>query len=149
MNKNQILDTCFSILDQKMQDVKVAIHDSNSSLQEDTKSSAGDKYETSREMIQQDLNRYEQQLHVLKQDIELLERIRIQKTENVKVGLGSLVKTDKAVYFLATSVGLITIDNQKIFCVSLASPIGKVLLGLAIGDTFEFNGAKQEIINFL
>ncbi|MCA5003576.1 GreA/GreB family elongation factor [Sphingobacterium bovistauri] len=145
MDKEKILSACFTIVDQKIVQVDLGIQDANQSLQDDTKSSAGDKYETSREMIQQDLNRYEQQLKVLNQDLDILTRIKNQKLDVQKSGLGSLVQTDKGFYFLAISIGQIIIDDQKVFCISTASPIGKILLGKAIGESFEFNGTKQVI----
>jgi transcription elongation GreA/GreB family factor len=145
MNKEQIVEACFSILNQKIDQVNLAIQDANQSLHDDTKSSAGDKYETSREMIQQDLNRFEQQLKVLNQDAVILNRIKTQKAESNKAGLGSVIQTDKAIYFLATSIGLVSVGDQKIFSISTASPIGKALVGKALGESFEFNGAKQVI----
>ena len=145
MNKEKIVDACFAILNQKIEQVNLGIQDANQSLQDDTKSSAGDKYETSREMIQQDLNRYVQQLKVLNQDVEILNRIKTQKLDADKAGLGSLIQTDKAIYFLAISIGLVNVGDQKIFSISTASPIAKVLVGKAVGDSFEFNRAKQVI----
>lgn len=145
MNKEQIVDACFVVVNQKIEQVNLAIQDANQSLQDDTKSSAGDKYETSREMIQQDLNRYEQQLKVLNQDIEVLTRIQNQKLESAKSTLGSLVQTDRGFYFLATGIGLIQVNDQKIFSISTVSPIGKMLIGKSVGDFFEFNGVKQSI----
>ena len=147
MDKDQIIAACNTILNQKLEQVNLAIQDANSSLQDDTKSSAGDKYETSREMIQQDLNRYEQQLKVLNQDLELLNRIQLQKNDNLKAGLGSLIVTDKGVYFLAVSIGQVKVDGKIIFSISTVSPIGKVLLGKAVGDYYEFNGIKQKVIS--
>jgi transcription elongation GreA/GreB family factor len=145
MDKDRILDECFAIVNQKIAQVDLGIQDANQSLQDDTKSSAGDKYETSREMIQQDLNRYEQQLKVLNQDLDILTRIKNQKLDVKKAAVGSLVHTDKGLYFLAISIGRITIDDQKLFSVSTASPIGKVFVGKSVGDSFEFNGARQVI----
>ena len=147
MNKSEILTACLNILNQKIEQVKVAIEDSNLSLKEDTKSSAGDKYETSREMIQQDLNRYEQQLRVLNIDMETLNRIQSQQAiPSTVAALGSIIQTNQATYFLAISIGLITVDNLKIFSISTASPIGKILVGKSVGQRFEFNGIQHQII---
>lgn len=145
MNKEQVVDECNTILTQKIEQVNLAIQDANQSLHDDTKSSAGDKYETSREMIQQDLNRYEQQLKVLNNDAEILKRIQNQKSSHKISGLGSLIQTEKGLYFLSVSIGQIKVDNKSVFAVSLASPIGKVLVGLSVGDTFSFNGSAQTI----
>ena len=143
--KKKLLEIAIQRTNDRIEMVESALETARDSSNDDTKSSAGDKYETSREMIQQDLNRYEQQLKVLNQDTEILNRIKTQKVESNKAGLGSVIQTDKAIYFLATSIGLVSVGDQKIFSISTASPIGKVLVGKAVGESFEFNGAKQVI----
>jgi len=108
-----------------------AIASADQSLQDETKSSAGDKYETSREMIQQDLNRYQQQLAVAQQDRAALEKLDLTPAKHVSTG--GLVKTDTAVYFVASSVGLVKLEGVSVFVISPKSPIGQLLLGKSVG----------------
>lgn len=148
MNKDEILKACFDLVHKKIEEVNMAIQTANHSLVEEDKSSAGDKYETGREMIQQDLNRYEQQLKNLTQDLDLLQRIQqSQETRTDAVGLGSLVKTDKSIFFLACSIGVVPVGKNTIYCISLVSPIGQVLQGKKEGENFAFNGVEHQILS--
>lgn len=147
MNKDEILKVCFHLVHKKIEEVNMAIQTANHSLVEEDKSSAGDKYETGREMLQQDLNRYEQQLKNLTQDLDLLHRIQSQETRKDAVGLGSLVKTDKSIFFLACSIGVVPIGKNTIYCISLVSPIGQVLQGKKEGRNFAFNGVEHQILS--
>ena len=52
------------------------------------------------------------------------------------------IKTTKGTYFLAVSVGKITVEGEDYFVVSTKSPIGKQLLGKKIGEVIPFNEAE-------
>ena len=51
-----------NLIQNRITEIKSEIEDANDSKKNESKSSAGDKYETSREMIQQTLNNLEGQL---------------------------------------------------------------------------------------
>ena len=107
----------------------------------DAKGSAGDKHETGRAMIQLEMEKASQQLAIINEMKATLQKITVENSsKNIK--LGSLIKTTKGTYFLAVSIGKITIENDDYLVVSTNSPIGKQLLGSVIGDLISFNGAK-------
>ena len=64
------------------------------------------------------------------------------------IGLGSLVQTDKFLYFIAIGLGKHKISNKFILLVSYASPIGKLLKGKNIGDNVIINNEKEKIISY-
>lgn len=138
MDKEKILEACFEIVNKRITEIQFAIRDANNSIAEDTKSSAGDKYEIGREMIQQDLNRFQQQLLLANEDAQLLERLRHSKgTEMVTVG--SLVGTDRKIwYFISVSIGRLAL-YPDVYAVSAKSPIGKLFLGKEVGNHVDFN----------
>jgi len=146
MDKEFVLEYCRDHVNKRIQEIQTAIGDATSALQEETKSSAGDKYETSREMIQQDLNRYHQQLAIAERDLNTLDQL-IPFRESPIISLGSLVQTDSGYYFMAISIGQVKIDEEQVFCVSPQSPIGRLLVGLSLGDTFSFNGKTHNVVN--
>jgi transcription elongation GreA/GreB family factor len=115
------------------------------SLQSETKSSAGDKHETGRAMLQLEREKAGNQLKDIQLQQEIFSRVNIQTTSEV-VCLGSLVKTNVATYFIAISVGKLAIDEIRYFAISPSSPIGQMLLGKAVDDQFSFNGVEQQII---
>lgn len=141
--KRQVVDHCIKQVEGRLNEITAAIQQARDSLGNETKSSAGDKYETSREMIQQDLSRYDQQLVEAKKDWVLLREINIASKKKVEVG--AAVVTDQATYFLAVSLGKQTIGTQDVIVISSLSPIGKLLLGKVEDETFSFNGVTQRI----
>ncbi|MDF2515002.1 MAG: hypothetical protein K0R59_298 [Sphingobacterium sp.] len=144
--KKKLLEIAIQRTNDRIEMVESALETARDSSNDDTKSSAGDKYETSREMIQQDINRYQGQLLEANKDLIQLTNITstiADKTDFVK--LGSLVKTNVGFYFIASSIGAIKIGDNNIFVISLASPIGQLLLGKKIGDSFLFNKLNQTI----
>lgn len=128
----------------RLQEIMYAMAQAQEAIESDTKSSAGDKYETSREMIQQDLNRYQQQLIQAKKDAVVLQKIELEPKP--EVSLGSLVVTDQANYFIAISLGKQQIGDMDYMIISASSPIGQLLIEQELGYTLHFNGLKQRIV---
>lgn len=150
MDKTILLERCYIALEDRLKQIETAIQAAETSLKEETKSSAGDKYETSREMIQQDLDRLEGQRRLLLQEQALLDRIAAQKHASKQIGLGSVVHSeDGMVYFIAIGLGKLQLDNELAYAVSLTSPIGKQLQEKKKDDFFEINGVKKKIINVI
>jgi len=145
--KENILEVALERTNDRIAMIESALETARDSSNDDTKSSAGDKYETSREMIQQDINRYQGQLLEANKDLLQLTNITSavgDKTDFVK--LGSLVKTNVGLYFIAISIGAIKIGDNNVFVISAASPIGQLLLGRKIGESFLFNRLNQIIL---
>ncbi len=128
----------------RLREIMYAMTQAQEAIESDTKSSAGDKYETSREMIQQDLNRYQQQLIQAKKDAVVLQKIELEPKP--EVSLGSLVVTDQANYFIAISLGKQQIDGRDYMIISASSPIGQLLIEQELGYTLQFNGRSQRIL---
>ena len=146
MTKETILEACYAHIRKRIEQIQVAIDDANHGIREETKSSAGDKYETSREMIQQDLTRYQQQLTLAQQDQDLLQKIEEQTAVHQSVGQGSLVQTDKGLYFVGISIGELKVAGQSVFVISLQSPIGQALKGKKVGESFTFRSTVSQQI---
>jgi hypothetical protein len=144
------LEKCFEILSERIANIEDAIQHTEASMTEETKSSAGDKYETSREMIQQDLGRLETQLQLARNDNNILRRVEAQKQLSKVIGLGSLLHMDDGMYyFIATGIGRIQFDKSICYVISLASPLGKLLHGKTVGDNIEINGSRKKIVAML
>ena len=144
MNKPEILKLIHSKLQEKIEYLERLISETRTS-NNDTKSSMGDKYETTREMVQQEINNLQVQLN------ENLRARNSLKTINTnlhqKVGLGSLVETERGLFFIAVSLGEIILDKRKIFVISTESPLGKIVMGKKKGDQFSLNNSTQIIQN--
>ena len=138
--KKRLLKECFDFVLQKEENILQALQSNKNDLFSETKSSAGDKHETGRAMIQLEMEKASQQLLVVTEMKETLQKLTIEKSSKNGI-LGSLVKTTKGTYFLAVSIGKMTIENEDFLVVSTISPIGKQLLGSKVGDIIPFNGA--------
>lgn len=139
--KSKLLKECILFVENKNATISKSIASNKNDLLSETKSSAGDKHETGRAMIQLEMEKAGQQLSIVNEMKEILKRISIEETADI-VKLGSLIKTTKGTYFLAVSVGQLKIDNETYFVVSTQSPIGKQLLGKTIGESLPFNKAE-------
>ena len=130
---------CTTFVQQRMGNAMQAIAAAEQSASVDTKSSAGDKYETGREMMQQEKNRNMAQLTEANKLLVTLNRIGTngngQKTEE-----GSVVITNNGNFYIAISAGIIAYAGVNYFAISAASPIGVKLLGCKVGDEFVLNG---------
>jgi hypothetical protein len=117
-------------------------------LESETKSSAGDKHETGRAMLQLEMEKASQQFSSISSKQEVLQKIDIQKKNEIGK-LGSLVVTSQGSYFLAISIGLIALDTKDYFVISPSSPIGKLLLVKIKGETFMFNNKKIQVLKII
>ena len=145
MDKNLLLLHCDDMLVARIVELKQTIQGLRASSNNDTKSSMGDKYETSREMMQQDINRLDQQLAENNHMLFNLRAIKF-KAENKSVSLGNVVSTSLGKFFIAVSLGEIQFIDQKIIVISIASPLGKQLNGKNAGDTFNLNGSEERVL---
>lgn len=121
-------------------------NDALESRNNDTKSSAGDKYETSRAMMQQEMDNAEARIHQVKMFKNELQRLPVEEKSDVIIS-GSFVETDLGMYFLGLSIGKVELQNQIVYAISTASPLGKMLLHKQVGDEIHLNNTKQSIIS--
>ena len=148
MNKTELIKLINQKLSEKIENFEKLIAETRASSN-DTKSSMGDKYETGREMLQQEINNLQVQLNeVLKQQDFLktsFDKLRMTKKFD-KAEKGAIVKTEKGLFFISVSLGEINFDNQKIICISPESPLAKAMNGKQKGDVFSLNNINQKIL---
>jgi hypothetical protein len=93
------------------------------SILEEEKNSAGDKYETSRETMTQDLNSLEKQIKQGKMDLEELYRLQAIKDTPPTVQEGALVQLGADWFLLAVSIGQVKVADKQVFLLSKNSSI--------------------------
>lgn len=144
--KQQLYKACQTFIANRLMTVKNTISDIEQSLQSETKSSAGDKHETGRAMLQLEREKTGQQLAEVQKLQDVLSKIDIKKQYS-KIVLGSVVETSGLNYFIAISAGEITLNNQKYFAISPSTPIGKLLMAKENGDEIQFRNSTFVITN--
>mgnify|MGYP003632320378 CR=1 FL=1 len=128
---------CVEFVNSREQTVQEIIVSNQQGLISETKSSAGDKHETGRAMLQLEMEKASQQLEGIHQMKAVLAKIKIEESSE-KVRLGSLIITNQATYFLAISAGELKVLGESYYAISTNSPIGKLLIGKGIGETLTF-----------
>ena len=143
--KMTLFDACTAFVNKREDEILSTIKSHQAALASETKSSAGDKHETGRAMLQLEMEKAGKQLNGVYEMRQVLSKIGQNRMEQ-KARLGSLVVTDIGSYYLAISAGEIKIDEASYFAVSTDSPIGKLLLGTTSGDQIYFR-REVEIID--
>ncbi|NKI31327.1 3-oxoacyl-ACP synthase [Croceivirga thetidis] len=144
--KKELFDHCQNYCKERLERIRGEIKKISDSLSSETKSTAGDKHETGRAMLQLEREKLGKQLLQVEKMQSVLDRIPLDKSTG-HIALGSLVSTNKANYYISISAGKFKIGSIDVFCISSVSPIGQLLLGKGIGDEIAFNGQRFDIIN--
>ena len=142
--KSELLEIIHQKISEKIQKLEQLIAETRAS-NNDTKSSMGDKYETSREMLQQEINHLQIQLNEHLKSQQILKNIN--PNPHKIVTLGSLVETEKGMFFIAISLGELSFNQEKIFVISAESPLAKAMNGKKTGESFVVNNLTQIIKN--
>ena len=142
--KEELYSQCQAFVDARLKAIQNTIDEIQISLTSETKSSAGDKHETGRAMLQLEREKAGQQLAEIQKLNQLLSKIDVSKT-TATIGLGSIVFTTQANYFIAISAGEIKSSDQSFYAISANTPIAKLLLGKTTGDCIAFRDQVFEI----
>lgn len=109
------------------------------------KSSAGDKYETGRAMMQLERDQHARSMTEglkLKQALDRLDPTLMHE----QVRPGSLVKTTAGTYYIAVSLGKMELEGESYMAISPVTPLATNLMGLTVGEKAEFNKQAIEIL---
>ena len=142
--KEELYNQCVAFIENRFKTVQKTINEIQESLTSETKSSAGDKHETGRAMLQLEREKAGHQLAEIEKTKLSLSKVNTETTSN-SIGLGSVVYTTKANYFIAISAGEIKVDNEPFYAISTNTPIGQLLVGKTIGDIVSFREQRFEV----
>ena len=142
--KEKLLALCIQHVEEKISAAAEAMRSAQEAANEEGKSSAGDKYETGRAMMQIERDNAAMQLDEalkLKKTLDL-----ISATDNHVVSLGSIVITKTFKIFVAVGPGKLNVEGEDYFIVTPMSPLGKILFGLKAGMEFTFNNKPNTVL---
>lgn len=132
-------------VDQKIAAAHADLASATESRNSDTKSSAGDKHETGRAMMQMEVDNAGMQLQKALQLKGELDQIDF-RTKSERVIAGSLVTTSRGQFLVSIGLGRLETGEGTFFAISPGSPIGQALTGKKKGETFAFQGADAEVL---
>jgi hypothetical protein len=144
--KKRLLETCLELLNQRIDIARKAMEDAQEAANSEEKSTAGDKYDTSRAMSQNLRDMNAKQLQEALKDLGILQQINPLLTFQ-EVRPGSIVYTKAGNYFVSISSGKITVEGNTYFAVSPSSPIVQAMLNKRIGESFSFRDQSNYIID--
>lgn len=142
--KEELYKQCVTYVDERLKTIENTISSNQKALASETKSSAGDKHETGRAMLQLEMEKAGQQLAAIQQMKVTLSKIDISRKSTL-ASLGALVETNLGTYFLGISSGQLAVAGTNYFAISVSSPIGKLLLGKKEGEQLFWNGKEINI----
>ncbi len=144
--KQKLQKQIAQILQTKISNLNNDIAQAQRSANEETKSSAGDKYETGRAMAHNTIAMYQNQMTQFLADKQLFDSINFEQHSD-KITNGSLVNTNIGMLFFAISVGKQLVEGKSIQTLSMGSPLGKELYLKQKGDTVMLNGKKISVLD--
>ncbi|MEH0155406.1 3-oxoacyl-ACP synthase [Limibacter armeniacum] len=146
--KQAIHGKCEGYVNERIQTAKSAMEEAQLAANEEVKSSAGDKYETGRAMLQIERDKHAVQLSEALKLKAVLDHIDASKEEEV-VKLGTLVSTSMGTFYISISAGKLEVDKQMVFAISMSSPIGAKLNGMKKGEETLFNEKKIKVFELV
>lgn len=135
---------CVEYAEGRIHTASQAMQRAQEAANEEGKSSAGDKYETTRAMMQIERDKAAQQLEESLKLKRILEGIRTDVRVD-KGALGAVVLSDEINFYISISVGKLQEDGKEFIAIAANAPVAKLLMGLTKGDTFHFSG-KQHVV---
>ena len=142
--KEKLLEHCKFVLSRKIELLSFSIDEISGSMENETKSSLGDKHETSRARMQSEQEKLSWQLDELKGQQELLNKVDLDRSIEI-VSNQNLVITDKGIFFIVIPLGKVELEGKTVFVISPVSPLGKKLIGLKISEEVRVNETLYKI----
>lgn len=143
--KYQLLNKCREYVDLRIATARQSMDNAQEAANGEGKSSAGDKYETGRAMMQIERDRAAEQLEEAIKLKTTIDKI-IGDVKAEKVSMGSLVLTNTKNIFISIGIGKVMVNDDEFLVVAPTSPLGKTLMGLNVSDQVTFN---KELIRIL
>ena len=135
-------------IDVQMQSLQAALKSIEESKQNETKSSAGDKYETGRAMMQMEQDKINAQFSQLMATKNHLQQISVNK-ESIQGEIGAIIGTEKENYYISVGLGKIELDGQMYYTISPEAPLSKLMINKSIGDNVTFGNRSFEIFTII
>ena len=134
---------CLKIIEERLQNYLLDLKSLQQSAAEETKSSMGDKYETGRSMVQQEIDKVQGRVVELDKLIKVLQRLKSNSSD--KVVMGSFVLTGQMNFFISVSLGQLIFEDITFIAISPATPLAQKMMGLGKGENVVLNKIEYKI----
>tara|TARA_B100001287_G_scaffold276079_1_gene285678 strand:- start:826 stop:1284 length:459 start_codon:yes stop_codon:yes gene_type:complete len=148
VNKADFLCLMHEGIRQRISEASIILAGIQESIDSETQSTAGDKHDTSRELMQQERNKAAQNLqNQISLDVLALKLKSITVSNEVR--FGSLVLTNVGWFFIGLPLGRIRFEDEDVLCISGNAPVAKLLENRVVGDVIKMNGTNIQILSIL
>lgn len=146
--RSRVLDAFRILLSHRLEEALRELALLDEAAAAETKSSAGDKYETAREMIAQSRTLQEKGRAEAQAGLDWIERIAQVEPDGI-VHAGSLVHSDLGWHLVGALTTAVTVDGTGIQGITLSSPLGQALKGKSKELVLEWRGRAVRILEIL
>lgn len=146
--KQKLYAHCLAVVGEKLSALEAHIHALRQDLQSESKSTAGDKHETGRAMLQLEMEKLGTQHQTLEKSMQLLQRTNISR-ESEQLQSGSLARINQTWYFVCIGLGSVELEGHTVFCLAPGAPLAQALLRKKVGDTVQFRGTEMTLEQLL
>ena len=144
--KKQLRQSCVSVLEKRIAAAHEAMMQAQDSANAEEKSSAGDKYETSRAMGQLSRDMNARQLEEAQRDLAIARSLPVEKIFD-SIQTGCVVVCENIRFFISLGLGNLEVPDEKVVFLSPAAPIARQLEGKKTGEYFNFRGSELKILD--
>jgi hypothetical protein len=141
--KQRILDACFEQQEKVIQNLKVVMEEVADSAEEH--GLPKDLYDSYRNQMMSKREMFAQQLLKVNEQVDILRRVDMSRPYNT-VRFGAVVITESQRLFIATGIGKIIVGGDEYFVISALVPFFSAIDGKKAGDTYEFRGKQEKIL---
>lgn len=140
---------CLDYVQLRLDAARAGMQAAQESSNSETKSSAGDKYETGRAMAQQERDRHASQFHEATQLLSAMQKLNPESV-NTTVRPGALVVTNLGLLYFSIGAGKLTnLEGQEFMAISPAAPIAVALHNKQVGEVVVFNTNQIRVESIL
>lgn len=143
--KTALYELCLQRVEQMLQTAEQSISQAEEARQSETKSSAGDKFETGRAMAHAEMHKAQRsfvEAKILMTELKSMNR----HTEYERIQKGALIETTTGMYFLSIGLGKLNLQDTTYYALSVQSPLGQLFLNKGVGDHITFRSLRMEIV---
>ncbi|RPA67221.1 hypothetical protein EF405_17330 [Cyclobacteriaceae bacterium YHN15] len=142
--KSELLQKAQGMLREQIRDVQLQLSQLQESSETEEKSSAGDKFETHQEMLNQTRDMLQKSLAKDKILLAQLNAVPIKTMERVEEG--AILELSIGKIWVSVPIGKVNLNGIDYQLVSKDSPLINVLWNLKTGDPYDFRGKKEKIL---
>lgn len=148
MTRDDVLDALLAQTQEQLDALHSLLRSLQESLTSEAKSTAGDKHETGRAMIHQEMRQANESVVRAQQTFQALSKLKQGRGVAERVVEGVLVETNGPWVLIGVALGRLVVNHEEVVGVSAEAPLAKQWNGSKVGDAVTM-GPRSLIIRAL